>query len=398
MANNKRQSVRDKRNNDDHSVEHKKGRSLWRYFLTFLVGGILTSGLVLAFHHKNKPDKIADAGKRTVLQLLALSDAELEKIDVLELNLAVAREVKGAEKIDYNRYSLIVEGWTEQFSRWLVSAEYEFHKTPYKWENDIDFFRLGMLAQFLDQVIGIAYNEEQKYLKAIRYKNLGDLFLHGLIDTKRGTCGTMSTLHVTIGRRLGWPVSLACIDSHFVCRYNDGKKVYNFETTNTGHGGFSVGTDTEYIEKEKLAPMSTSSGSDLRSLSAREMLGAFIALRGRYYNDTNQVELADSDYTLARWAFPKSRIIYIKSFAPLVWRGTQLFESSESGHPLSFVDFLQHQFGNSMPSASANGTGAKAQTENFDGLAELRRVNAINEARKAQRIQQRQNVSVTERN
>ena len=210
-----------------------------------------------------------------------------------------------------------VFSWTDQFSRWLVSSEYEFRKTPYKWKNDIDFFRLGMLAQFLDQGVGIAYNQEQKYVKAIRYKNLRDLFIHGLIDTKRGTCGTMPTLHVAIGRRMGWPVSLACIDSHYVCRYNDGKKVYNFEATDTGRGGFGVGTDKEYIEKNKLAPMSTSSGSDLRSLSAREMLGVFISLRGRYYNDTGQVELADSDYTLARWVFPKNRLIYIKSFAPL---------------------------------------------------------------------------------
>ena len=102
----------------------------------------------------------------------------------------------GAESINYNHYREIVDAWTDQFSRWLASSEYEFRKTPYKWKNDIDFFRLGMLAQFLDQGIGIAYNQEQKYVKAIRYKNLTDLFIHGLINTKRGTCGTMPTLYV----------------------------------------------------------------------------------------------------------------------------------------------------------------------------------------------------------
>ena len=408
MANKKRRALRSKKKNNGHSVEHKKGRSFGGYFLAFLVGGILTYGLVLAFQHRNKImplvhanlslNKSPEAGKRTVLQLLALSDEELEKVDVLELDLAVSREIKGHEDLDYDHYCNIVDKWTRQFSLKLKESEQIFNSSPHLWKNDIDLFRFGMLASFLEHEIGVDYNEDQKFIKKGRYTNPGDLFLYGLIDTRRGSCANMPTLHVAIGRRMGWPVSLACIGHHFVCRFDNGEKVYSLEATAVGRGGYSIGTDKECIQWYDISEQAIKSGSDLHSFSAREMLGTFIGFRARHYNDIGQTALADSDYSLARWAFPENRLIYSNSFTPFVWRGEQLFEPSESGHPLSFVGFLQHQFGGRMLPVSRHKTSPKIQTKNFDGLAELRRVNALNKARKAQKMQQRQNISTTGKN
>lgn len=419
MAGKKRRELRSKKKNNGYSVEYKKRRGFVGCFLAFLVGAILSYVIVLALSYKSNPDEALaslasftgmnlghldnldrspKAGKRTVLQLLALPDDELEKIDVLELNLAVSRKVKGQENTDYSHYCNTVDKWTSQFSLKLREAEQLFNNSPHIWKNDIDFFRMGMLSSFLEHEIKIAYNEKQKYIKAIRYKNLGDLFLYGLIDTKMGTCATMPTLHVAIGRRLGWPVSLACIGHHFVCRFDNGEKVYNLETTATDRGGYSLGTDKECIQWYSIPEQAIKSGSDLRSFSAREMLGTFIAFRARHYNDTGHTELADCDYALARWAFPKNRLIYTNSFALSIWRGSQLFEPREPGHPLSVVGLFRRQFGNRMPSASRYSTRPKTQTENSDGLAEFRRVNALNKAKREQRMRQRQNVSVSERN
>ena len=51
-----------------------------------------------------------------------------------------------------------------------------------------------------------------------------------------------------------WPVALACANWHYVCRYDDGRRVYNIEATDTGRGGFAAGTDEDYVEKEGVSP------------------------------------------------------------------------------------------------------------------------------------------------
>ena len=145
-----------------------------------------------------------------------------------------------------------MDGWTARFRRWLPTVEHNFRQSPQQYKNDIRFFRLGMLAQFLDRHVGIAYVEKQKQAQVasrkagrkaqVAYTDPGHLLLHGLINTKRGTCATMPALHVAIGRRLGWPVGLACANSHYVCRFDDGQVIYNIEATDTGRGGFAEGS------------------------------------------------------------------------------------------------------------------------------------------------------------
>jgi len=301
------------------------------YVLVFAFGAMLTAACLFIYSRTGESSGIfgrplatrADAGKRTVADLMALSDAELEKVDILEMNIAVAREIPGLENLDYGHYRKVVDAWTDRFRRWLPTVEHAFYEAPDKYKNDIHFFHLGMLAQFLDQQVGIAYVEEQKQTQLearksgrkteVLYTDPGHLLLHGLIDTKRGTCGTMATLHVTLGRLLGWPVALACVNSHYVCRYDDGKVAYSIEATDTGRGGFAEGSDQDYMEKEGVSPKAVACGSDLKKLSAREMLGIFIAARARHFADTGRTALAARDYALAFTQMPNNRKIYINS-------------------------------------------------------------------------------------
>jgi hypothetical protein len=98
-----------------------------------------------------------------------------------------------------------------------------------------------------------------------------------------GTCGNMAALHVALGWRLGWPLSLACAGSHYICRYDDGKKVFNIEATVYGDGGgFSSPPDEHYIQKHKLPKLALDCGSDLRSVTPLKMLALFLGLRARH--------------------------------------------------------------------------------------------------------------------
>jgi len=78
------------------------------------------------------------------------------------------------------------------------------------------------------------------------------------MDTRQGTCGNMATLHVALGWRLGWPVSLACVRSHYICRYDDGGVTYNIEATQAGYGGFKSDPDEYLIEHHALPPKAIS--------------------------------------------------------------------------------------------------------------------------------------------
>lgn len=280
----------------------------------------------------------------TLWRLLDLCDADLERIDLVVMNLAVARGIPALAELEVARYARVVDEWTVQFTRWLRGAEPRFHKTPQHWKNDIRFFRIGMLAGYMGKYLGLGYVPEQRHAGAIWYTNPSDLFLNGLIDTKRGTCGSMPVLHVTMARRLGWPVSLACVHSHFVSRYDDGEVVYNIEATDVDRGVFAEGPDAFYLQKYKLPRKAIASGSDLRSLTAREMLGAFVALRARHYSDTDQSAQADSEFALSRHLFPRYRWAYKRAMVHAVGRGGQLFETSEVGHPVALVRDLAPVF------------------------------------------------------
>ena len=268
---------------------------------------------------------------------LALPDSDLEQSDLMAMNLTVAREIPSLSALDIPRCCNIVDQWTRQFASMLPEMEAAFRRTPAKWKNDLRFFRVGMLAGFLGHEIGIRYLEDQKHAQAARYLNPADLFLNGLIDTRQGTCASMPTLHVAIARRLGWPVSLASEKSHFISRYDDGEVHHNIEATNTHPGGFVSNPDEMYIQRFDLPRKAISSGSDLRRLSTREMLGVFVAFRARHFLDSGDLDRADRDYALARALIPTHRRTYIAAMMPFLNRGSRLFEPGELGHPNSLA-------------------------------------------------------------
>jgi hypothetical protein len=291
---------------------------------------------------------------RTFWQLLALDDSELETTDVVEMNLSVAREIPSLEKLEVGRYCRIVDQWTSGFRNWLPSAEKKFRERCQYFKNDIRFFRVGMLASYMGKFLGIRYIESHKKAKAIYYTNPNELFLNGLIDTKLGSCGNMAALHVAMSRRMGWPVSLACANAHFLSRFDDGEVVHNIEATHVDEtGGFTSDPDHVCMRVQNIPQKAVDCGSDLRRLSAREMMGAFIALRARHFRDAGDAHRADLSFSLSRVLFHKRRRTYIEGMVPFLNRCEQLFERGETGHPDSLFAcyapmFAEDQFRQTM--------------------------------------------------
>ena len=399
MAKNRRKP----RPHAQHQEPVKTSRKrLMGYLLFFAFGAIVSGGAALLGAKGSAGDakvnlsvrhEASVVGHRTLAQLIALSDLELESVDIVEMNIAVAHGIPGLETLNYDDYRRTVDAWTDQFRAWLPTVEYVFLQDPSRFHSDINFFRLGMIAQFLDHQVGVAYVEEQKRAQVearktgrkaeVAYIDPGQLLLHGLINTKRGTCGTMPALHVAMARRMGWPVGLACADSHYVCRYDDGQHVYNIEATDTGRGGFAAGSDRDYIEKEGVSRKAIAVGSDLRKLTAREMLGVFVQARARHFADTGESDLAVRDYALAYTLFPKSRKVYIGLVGNLLPVGEKLFAPNEHGHPVSLAAYLSGLYARRRNEAGLAG----APAHRADPLFEVERINAINR-RNMQRMTQ----------
>lgn len=289
-------------------------------------------------------------------RLLACSDSELARVDPLVMNLLVAISIPSLAELDIPRYEKLADQWAEDVRRRLPSAERVFRQTPQDWKNDVNFFRLGVLCGYLEHEAGIAYNESQRTSAAVYYTDPSDLFLNGVMDTRRGTCGNMAALHVAISRRLGWPVSLACVGSHYICRYDDGTVTHNIEATQAGYGGFKSDPDSYLIERYELPPKAISSGSDLRAVNPREMLGIFLGFRGRHMRGTCRWDEAERDYLLARHLFPSNRRLYLDSTALAVERSVRLFEMGEMGSPQSLADWLKTQYRVARPMARVHPT------------------------------------------
>lgn len=278
---------------------------------------------------------------RRAEDLLAASDRELAAIDPVLMNLLVAKGVPSLHELDVSGYQRMMDEWAEALRQKLPAVEANFWRTPHRWKNDIRFARLAAMCWYIDKVLGIRYHEDQRHMTSVFYTDPGDLFLHGVMDSRQGTCANMSMVHVALAWRLGWPVSLACIGSHFLCRYDDGEVTHNIEaTTNTG-GGFTSAPDEYYLKEYKLSEKAVRCGSDLRAVRPRELLGLFFGVRARHFDNTHRFQESEVDYLLARHLFPLNRYLHTAQHQTTLLNAVDLFEPQEKGHPSQLARWIQ---------------------------------------------------------
>jgi hypothetical protein len=269
----------------------------------------------------------------SVGQLLCLSNEELRGIDPLVMNLVVAKGIPCFADLDIGHYVRLADQWASDIRHRLPRAEAHFHRSSANWKNDIRFFRLGIVCWYVDEVLGVTYPDELADAEGDLYADAMNVFLNGLMDRRRGSCASMPTLHVAIGWRLGWPVSLACAGTHLFCRYDDGEVIHNIEATTFGRGGFRSHPDDCYREQYRIPDIAVSCGSDLRAVTAREMLGLFIAIRAFHHATVHEMREAEVGLLLARHLFPTNRLLYGSQMEASIQCGLRLFDRGEEGHP-----------------------------------------------------------------
>ncbi|MHC4444554.1 MAG: transglutaminase family protein [Planctomycetota bacterium] len=238
--------------------------------------------------------------------LLAMDDHALENIDPLEMDLAVARTTPGCESLDVERYKHTVDRWAEHVRQETDRYLYKFQQKPADYNDSLAYFKALVLATVIGQDFKVSYHVE-----SITFDDPQDLFIHGIIDSSRGTCVSLPVLYMALGWRLGYPIKAVTVPKHIFCRWEDPKTGERFNIEAAGAGGLADHPDEYYKTwPTPLHDKDIESGSALKTLTMREFLGLKIATRGDYFWKKNMKAEAITSYALAHQLFPTNRTTF----------------------------------------------------------------------------------------
>ncbi|MCD6393764.1 MAG: tetratricopeptide repeat protein [Planctomycetes bacterium] len=131
------------------------------------------------------------------------------------------------------------------------------------------------------------YLFEEKGFSSVEEPNdPNDLFLHSVLDKRRGYCLSLSVLYLALGERLGLPLYGVVVPGHFFVRYDNGDVRFNIETTNKG----GIADDQHYRRKFNI-PVPNDS-IYLENLNPRQTLGCLFTNFASIYNDMDNTAQA----------------------------------------------------------------------------------------------------------
>lgn len=221
----------------------------------------------------------------SLAQALLLSAEQLRTLDLVTANLLCAQGLNGAEQLDVQQCLVTLDTWARHVNVETTRNFHQFREHPEEFRNSEGYFRMLMLITVLQQDFGVRYNParitplDQPEPDSAFVADSQDLFLHGILGPRRmGTCVSMPVLYVAVGRRLGYPLKLVTAKGHLFARW-DGDERFNIEGTNHGLNCF----EDEYYRTwpYPLTAAEVKSGHYLKSLTAEEELGLFLATRGQ---------------------------------------------------------------------------------------------------------------------
>jgi tetratricopeptide (TPR) repeat protein len=178
----------------------------------------------------------------------------------------------------------------------LLSRQWGTRRTFHAYRNKID----DMAQEILDRLEKKHIHKDYHAIPVINeylFDELGftpvetaddpeDLFLHTVIDERRGYCLSLSVLYLALAERIGLPMYGVVVPGHFFVKYDDGRRRFNIETTSKG----GMAPDEHYLEKFKPPKMSDS--VYMKNLTKRQTLGCFFNNLGNSYSAVGEIDTA----------------------------------------------------------------------------------------------------------
>jgi hypothetical protein len=218
----------------------------------------------------------------------------------------VARSIEECKDLKAARYAAQLDEWAAQVRSETDRHLYRFQEAPGEYENSLAYFKALVLATVVDQDLGVTYDTA-----SVAFNDPQDLFIHGVIDRRRGTCVSLPVLYMALGYRLGYPIKAVAVPKHLFCRWEDPDSGQRFNIEAANAGGLADYPDEHYRTwPTQLDPRDVETGGALKTLTMREFLGCKLASRGDYYWHQGMRPEAQTSYVLAHQLYPASRSIY----------------------------------------------------------------------------------------
>lgn len=256
-------------------------------------------------------------------QLLAIPPDQLEKVDLARIDLLCAEGLPSSTNLDIEQCLKTLDEWA---SKVKIETERNYHRFvehPEKFKNSLGRYRMAVMAAVLCQDLRVHYDPQREkelfennyftnresYGKAEQqfFSDASDFFLQGLVSDKRhGTCASLPYLYVAIGRRLGYPVSIAGAYTHSYVYYDEGDgKHFNVEATEDR--GFVTPSDDEYRNPPWGAPPEPDyykTHDLLQPLSNKESMGHLLGSRAAVFRSAGQHDEEAKTWEIAARYFP----------------------------------------------------------------------------------------------
>jgi hypothetical protein len=268
------------------TTNQKRGKSIWAFI--GLVSIAVVASVIIYNHqkvgHPFNSKANAPPGVNPEQEIDAMLQGTNENIDLALANWLMVAEIPEFQNLTREDYFTQLDDMTKQVQQKMAKMQSD------GWPNANSDNPETRCRRFCSAIIGLhfeyaeQFNEENltpMQMKAM-YSNPDNIFLAGLLRTKQGTCVSMPLIYLVIGQRLGMPVRLVEIGRHYFIRWDEPQFRMDIETTIVSKIAWtpdeSVYLDTENMTRDQLR------GSDLRSLTNREVIGELFFARTSYWH------------------------------------------------------------------------------------------------------------------
>jgi tetratricopeptide (TPR) repeat protein len=244
-------------------LEENRGGLMKKIFLVIVCVVILSPRVCLSRYQQ-----LANAGKRG---LYARSIEDVLRLPDDEIDLGTAALIVSEQ------WSDMVHGRTYLSRLDDIALEIQ-NRLKKKWLKP-NYKAIPIINNYLFRELG--------YKAVPEAENPNALFLHSVLDNKRGYCLSLSILYLSLAERLDMPIYGVVAPGHFFVRYDDGQTKWNIETTKRGGNAL----DKYYIDKFKV-PKDAENSIYMKNLNKIQTLGCLFNNLGNCYNDMGNTEAA----------------------------------------------------------------------------------------------------------
>jgi hypothetical protein len=159
--------------------------------------------------------------------------------DIAAVNLACARGLPNCNESAFPEYLTLLDTIAEAVKKQTEKSWRLFKVKPHEFNHSENVFRIYTMEYVFRALFGIKYDPKVREATATgkpwTTTDSTEICINGILSDKRtGTCSSLPTFAIAVGRRLGYPLKLILVPNHTLYRWDDGKEVFNLQPNVAG--------------------------------------------------------------------------------------------------------------------------------------------------------------------